>query len=53
MKCIGPKAKDADLWILIGEELHSVHQEGTQVEVEHVKAHRSNVSLRKVHHRRK
>ena len=28
MKFIGPKAKDADLWILIWEELHEVRQEG-------------------------
>ena len=40
-KCIGPKAKDADLWIMIWEELHRIHQEGTLVEVEHDKAHRS------------
>ena len=40
MKCIGPTTKDADLWILISEELHRVHQ-GLLVEVEHVKAHRS------------
>ena len=39
MKCIGPRAKVADLWILIWEELHRVHQEGMLVEVEHVKAH--------------
>ena len=25
MKCIGPKARDVDLWILIWEELHRVH----------------------------
>ena len=31
--CIGPKAKDADLWILIYEELHRVHQEESSVEV--------------------
>ena len=41
MRCIGPRAKDADLWILTWEELHRVHQEGILVEVEHVKAHRS------------
>ena len=38
---IGPLAKDADLWILIWEEIHRVHQEGIFVEVELVKAHRS------------
>ena len=40
-KCKGPKAKDADLGVLIWEELHSVHPEVTLVDVEHVKAHRS------------
>ena len=49
----GPKAKDADLWILIWKEFHRVHQEGILVEAEHVKAHRSekeettNVALRR------
>ena len=33
MRCIGPRAKDADLWILIWEELHRVHQEGILVGV--------------------
>ena len=32
MKCTGPKAKDAALWILIWEELQRVHQEGILVE---------------------
>ena len=32
MECVGPKAKDADLWILIWEELHKVPREGTLVE---------------------
>ena len=41
MRCIGPRAKDADLWILIWKEWHSVHQESVLVEVEHVKVHRS------------
>ena len=55
-RCIGPRAKDADLLIMIWEELHRVHQEDILVEVEHVRAHRSkkemqNMSLfRKVHH---
>ena len=48
MKCIGPKAKDADLWILIWEELHRVHQEGIPAEVENVKSHRSEKEL--IHH---
>ena len=41
MKCIGPRAKGADLWIWILEEVRRVHQEGVLLEVEHVKAHRS------------
>ena len=34
MRCIGPRAKDADLCILIWEEVHRVHQEGILLEVE-------------------
>ena len=41
MKCIGPGAKDADLWILTWEELLRASQEGILVDVEHVRAHRS------------
>ena len=41
IKCIGPKAKDADMWILILEEVHTLHKECTLLEAEHVKAHRS------------
>ena len=37
MRCIGPRAKDAELLIMIWEELHGVHQEGTLAEVAHVK----------------
>ena len=33
--------KDADLWILIWEEVCRFHQEGILLEVEHVKAHRT------------
>ena len=40
-KCIGPRAKDADEWIMIWAEIHRVHQEDIPMEVEHVKAHRS------------
>ena len=40
MKCIGPKANDVDLWILIWE-VRRIRQEGAPLEVEHVKAHRS------------
>ena len=39
MKCIGPRAKDTALWILIWEEVRRVHQGGILVKVEHVKAH--------------
>ena len=48
MKCIGPRAKDAGLWIMIGEEMHRVHQEGTLVEVEHVQAQRSEKEKQQV-----
>ena len=48
MRCIGPRAKDADLWILISEDFHRVHQEGVWVEVEHVKAHRSNQEMQEM-----
>ena len=48
MQCIGPIAKGADLWILIWEELHRVHQEGIPVEVEHVKAHRSKEEMQQM-----
>ena len=41
MKCIGPKAKDADLRAFIWEEVRRVHQEVIYPEVEYVKAHRS------------
>ena len=41
MRCSGPRAKDADLWILILEELHRVHQERILLDVAHVKAHGS------------
>ena len=41
-----PKSKDADLWILLWEELHRAHQEGKLVEVEHVKAHRTKKKIK-------
>ena len=28
INCIGPKAKDADLWMLIWQEVHRAHQGG-------------------------
>ena len=45
MRCIGRRAKDADLWILIWEELHREHQEGILVEVE---AHRSKKEMQQM-----
>ena len=41
MKCSGPQAKDADLWILMWEEVLRVHQESILLEAENFKAHRS------------
>ena len=41
LQCLGPKAKDAQLWMLLWEEVHRIHQEGVRLEVEHVNAHRS------------
>ena len=46
--CIGPSAKDADLWILIWEELHRVHQEGILAEVDIVKAHRTKKEIQQM-----
>ena len=44
--CIGPRGKDADLWILIWEELHRFHHEGKMMEVlEHVTAHRKKKEM--------
>ena len=40
-RCIDPKAGDADLWIKIWEELHSLAARDIVVEVEHVEAHRT------------
>ena len=40
-KCIEPKAADADLWIRIWEELQLSTSKEILVEVEHVKAHRT------------
>ena len=38
---IKPRAGDADLWIKIWEELHLLTARNMDVEVEHVKAHRT------------
>ena len=40
-KCIDPKAGDADMWMNIWEELHLQVSKEIVVEVEHVKAHRT------------
>ena len=39
--CIDPNAGDADLWIKIWEELHRLVARVIGVELEHVKAHRT------------
>ena len=41
MKCIGPRAEDADLWMAIGEDLSGIHAQEILIEVEHVEAHRT------------
>ena len=38
VKCIGPKAKDADWWIAILEELNTFRSKEKLIDVEHVKA---------------
>ena len=38
-ECIKPGAGDADLWIKIWDELHSLAARDVTVEVKHVKAH--------------
>ena len=48
--------KDADLWIAIREELNKFRSKEMLIEVQHVKAHRTekrkaaNFALRKVYH---
>ena len=48
MRSSTSRTKDADLWILIWEELHRVHQEGILVEVEHVSAHRTKKEMQQM-----
>ena len=48
VNCIGPKAKDADLWIATWEELNKLRSKGILIEVEHVNAHHTEL---KVYHR--
>ena len=50
MKCIGPKAGDADLWINIWKELYYLNLEEILVEVEHVKAHRTEKENKNISH---
>ena len=50
MKCIGPKAEDADLWIKIWEELYSLSSKEILVEVEHVKAHSTEKGRKHMSH---
>ena len=42
-KRFDPKARNADLWIKIWEELHFLVSKGISVEVEHVKANRTKI----------
>ena len=46
-KCVNPKAGDAELWIKIWEELHSLAARDIVVEVEHAKAHRTQKAKKK------
>ena len=48
MRCFGPRAKDADLWILIWGELHGFDQESILVEVDRVKAHRTKKDMQQL-----
>ena len=53
MKCIGPRAKDADLWIwILGRSAQSFHEERILLEDEHVALRRNtaHVAIRIIHH---
>ena len=41
MECLAPKAKNADLWVLIWEDVRRTPRRNTSGGVEHVKAYRS------------
>ena len=41
LKCIGPKAKDVDLWLRMLEEVHFLPCKDMLIVAEHVKAHRT------------
>ena len=43
MKCIGPKAKDADWWIALWERLEKLRSQEVLIEVEHDTAHRNEL----------
>ena len=47
MKCIDPKAGDADVWIKMWEELHRLTSREILIEVEHVKARTAQRRTRK------
>ena len=47
-ECIKPRAGDAELWITSREELHELLKRGILVEVEHVKAHRTEKEKEKM-----
>ena len=49
-ECIKPSAGDADLWIKIWEELHSLTARDMTVEAEHVKAHRTKKEKKDMSH---
>ena len=49
-KCIDPKSGVADLWIKIWEELHLLASKEKLVEVEHVKAHRTEKDKKEMSH---
>ena len=47
-ECIKPRAGDADLWLIIWEELHELVNRGIVVEVARVKAHRTKKETEKM-----
>ena len=49
-ECIDPKASDADLWIKSWEELHLLLSKEILVEVDHVKAHRTQKEKKEMSH---
>ena len=49
-ECTDPEAGDADLWIKIWEELRLPRSKEILVEVEHVKAHRTEKAEKEMSH---